>query len=291
MLPMKNILDIIQRVTFEGCDFLSKIGMSIFVMLIAIEFIKAAIDATSGRGFHIDKILYLYLFMAVFYAAFPFLQEALKQYAYDGCRLIYEKFGDKSFIVKPSTAVYSASIQAYLVAPFGAIIQAYKIALTLLIFVFAFLVATFASIVIDIVILSSFLTFEIVIASAPFFIPFFMSGETKHIGRQWMNNVLMCLLQLTMISIVLKMIEELNKFAYEYYFENLAGKLTIPGDIYMILFIPLLGLGLVWQAIRFSTMLFPPSGGFVGTAIGAPIAGAVGYAGHTVTRVIGGRKR
>jgi type IV secretory pathway VirB6-like protein len=149
-------------------------------------------------------------------------------------------------------------------------------------------VAIFVSIVIDIVIISAFLGFEIIIAAAPFFIPFFMSGETKHIGRQWMNNILMCLMQLVMISIVLKMMAELNKFAFEYYFKHLIGKQGILGDIYMIIFIPLLGLGLVWQSLSMAKMLFPPSGGFVGTAVGAPVAAAVGYVGHTAARAVSG---
>jgi hypothetical protein len=133
------------------------------------------------------------------------------------------------------------------------------------------------------------LSFEIIIAAAPFFIPFFMSGEVGHIGKQWVNNILMSMMQLAMLSVVLEMIARLNEFAVEYYSAHTIGK-GILKDMYVILFIPLLGLGLTWQALSLAKMMFPPSGGFVGTAIGAPIAAAVGYVGHTATRVVtGGR--
>ena len=93
-----------------------------------------------------------------------------------------------------------------------------------------------------------------------------------------------------MISIVLNIMEKLNKFAFEYYFKHIIGKQGIMGDIYMIIFIPLLGLGLAWQALSIAKMLFPPSGGFLGTAVGAPVAAAAGYVGHTAARVVtGGR--
>jgi hypothetical protein len=289
MLPMKDILTIIQTEIFTGCDFLSKIGMSIFVLLIAVEFIKAAIDATSGRGFNVDKILYLYLFMAVFYMFLPELQAVLKKYAYDGCTLIYADFGGKSLPVKPASLFYGMSHKMYMSGMGGAILQMFASVKNVLVLIFSLLIALIVSIVIDILIISTFLSFEIIIAAAPFFIPFFMSGEVGHIGKQWVNNILMSMMQLAMLSVVLEMIARLNEFAVEYYSAHTIGK-GILKDMYVILFIPLLGLGLTWQALSLAKMMFPPSGGFVGTAIGAPVAAAVGYAGHTAARVVtGGR--
>jgi len=291
MLPMKNILDIIQRVTFTGCDFLSKIGMSIFVMLLAVEFIKAAIDATSGRGFHVDKILYLYLFMAIFYAAFPTLQAVLKDYAYGGCRLIYAKFGVLNLPIKYSAERFVKSFLAacttnpiLLVASIGLLPITALLIIALLIF--SFLIAMVTAISIDVIIISAFLAFEIVIAAAPFFIPFFMSGELSHLGKQWVNNVLMHCVQLPLLAMILKLVNALNtEVAEAYLFDEVIGKLKF-WQLYEVIFIPLLGLGMIWQALSLAKMLFPPSGGFVGTAIGTPVAGAIGYTAHTFTRVI-----
>ena len=286
---MENILTIIQTEVFTGCKFLSKIGLSIFVMLMAVEFIKAAIDATSGRGFHIDKILYLYLFMAVLYMFLPELQAVLKKYAYEGCRQIYADFGGKSLPVKPASLFYGMSHKMHMTGMGGGILALFASAKNVLVLLFSLLIALIVAIVIDILIISTFLSFEIIIAAAPFFIPFFMSGETKHIGRQWMNNILMALMQLVMLSVVLEMIAKLNEFAVTYYSEHTIGKGVVK-DLYTILFIPLLGLGLTWQALNITKSLFPPSGGFVGTAVGAPVAAAAGYVGHTAARVVtGGR--
>ena len=287
MLPIEGILDVIQREIFAGCEFLSNVGMAFFVMFIAVEFIKSAIDATSGRGFTIDKILYLYLFMAVFYAAFPFLQDVLKDYAYEGCKLIYDKFGGLTLPIKPSLKMFGTLLKTILTDIIGLLLAPLTIAAVMFVLAFSLLIGLLAMIAIDIIVVSAFLSFEIIVAAAPFFIPFFISGELSHIGKQWVNNVLMCLMQLVLLAIVLKLVNELNDFATEYFTQRVIKKHYF-WDLYTVLFIPLLGLGLTWQSLNLTKMLFPPSGGFVGTAIGTPIVGAVGYTAHTVTRVVTG---
>ena len=294
-MDITKILDIIQREVFISCDFLSKIGMSIFVMLIAVEFIKAAIDATSGRGFHIDKILYLYLFMAVFYAFFPTLQAVLKQYAYEGCKLIYKEFGVLNMPIKISLSGLRKAFETACLTSPGMFVMSFlllpiTIQIVLFVFVFSFLIAMITVISIDVIIISAFLAFEIVIAAAPFFIPFFMSGEVSHIGKQWVNNVLMHCVQLPILAMILKLVNALNKeVAHDYLYNEVIGKLKF-WQLYEVVFIPLLGLGMIWQAMNLAKMLFPPSGGFVGTAIGTPVAGAIGYTAHAVTRLLTGGK-
>jgi type IV secretory pathway VirB6-like protein len=289
MLPINNILEIIQKEIFSGCDFLSKIGMAFFLMFIAVEFIKAAIEATSGRGFTIDKILYLYLFMAVFYWVFPALQSVLKDYAYEGCSYIYEEFGGLTMPIKPSWKMFITLFKTCMTDVVGLLLAPFTLVAIIFVLAFSFFVGLLAMIAMDIIVISAFLSFEIIIAAAPFFIPFFMSGEFSHIGKQWVNNILMCLMQLVLLAIVLKLVNEINAFASDYFIKQVIGKHFF-WDMYTVLFIPLLGLGLTWQSLNLTKMLFPPSGGFVGTAVGAPIAGAVGYTAHTVTRVFSGGK-
>lgn len=287
MLPIGNILKVIQDEIFSGCQVLSKIGMSLFVMFIAIEFIKAAIETTSGRGFTIDKILYLYLFMAVLYAGFPYLQDVIKDYAYEGCKQIYEGFGGFSMPIKPSLKMVWVFLKSLVTNPFGLITAPFTIIIAVIVFAVSILIALVAMIFMDVIVISAFLSFEIVVAAGLFFIPFFMSGELSHIGKQWVNNILMCLVQIVLLAIVLKLVDALNDFATEFFIINILDKRYL-WHVYTVLFIPLLGLGLMWQSLNLTKMLFPPSGGFVGTAIGGPFIGAVGYTAHTVKKMFTG---
>jgi hypothetical protein len=289
MLPMEEILKVIQKEIFSGCEVLSKIGLSLFVMFIAIEFIKAAIETTSGRGFTLDKILYLYLFMAVLYAGFPYLQQVLKDYAYEGCKLIYEEFGGVTLPIKPSWKMLGAFFKSFATNPFALVTAPLTMIITIFVFAVSLFIALVAMIFIDVIVISAFLSFEIVVAAGLFFIPFFMSGELSHIGKQWVNNILMCLVQLVLLAVVLKLVDALNVFATDFFIKNILGKRYL-WHVYTVLFIPFLGLGLIWQSLNLTKMLFPPSGGFVGTAIGTPFIGAVSYTAHTVTRVLSAAK-
>ena len=290
MMPIKTIMDVIQSGIFEGCKFLSNIGLSIFVMFIAIEFIKAAIDATSGRGFHLDKILYLYLFMAVFYATFPTLQAVLKNYAYEGCKQIYDQFGVLNLAVKPSFSKFGmAVVKGMMTNPLMFVGQIIMLPFNIIVYanmvVYSLIIGVITLMVIDVIVVSVFLTFEIVIAAAPFFIPFFMSKEVNHIGKQWLNNILMHCMQLPLLAVILKLGSDINSQVTEkFLYENVITKLQF-WKIVNIMFVPLLVLGMIWQALNLTKMLFPPSGGFIGTAIGAPIAGAVGYTVHSVQSI------
>jgi hypothetical protein len=284
MLPMKSILIIIQDEIFTGCAILAKIGAAFFIMFIAVEFIKGGIEATSGRGFTLDKILYLYLFLAILYTVYPHLQAILKDYAYDACIFIYDKFGGVTLPIKPSLSLFLKIFKSYVLNPIGLLLAPITVAVAMFVIVVSMLISLLAMIAIDVIVISAFLSFEIVVAAGLFFIPFFMSGELNHIGKQWLNNMLMCSIQLPVLAIVLKLVDALNSFAVDYFLKNVLGKHYI-WDTYGILFIPLLGLGLIWQSLNLTKMLFPPSGGFVGTGIGTPVVGAVSYTLHTAASV------
>lgn len=278
MLPIEEILEIMQHEVFLGCEFLSKIGMAFLLMFVVVELIKGGIEATSGRGFSLDKTLYLYLFLAILYAFYPQLQLELKKYAYEFCRIIYDDFGSMNFSVKPSFRIFTYIWDSIKANPFKALLTISLTLLgTVLIYVFSFLVALLSMIAIDIVVLGAFLGFEITLAAGPFFIPFLMSSDMSHIAKQWVNNILMYCVQFPLIALVLNMIEALNKVITEKVFlENFLGENQFL-DAYVVVFMPLLGLGLLWQTLNLSKMLFPPSGGFLGTNIGAPVAAGAAY--------------
>jgi hypothetical protein len=278
MLPINKILAIIQEEVFLGCEFLSKIGMAFLVMFIVVELIKGGIEATSGRGFSLDKTLYLYLFLAILYAFYPKLQFELKKYAYEFCEAIYKDFGSLNFSVNPTFEIFTHIWDSIKASPFKAILTLPITLLgTVLIYVFSFVVALLSMIAIDIVVLGAFLGFEITLAAGPFFIPFLMSSDMSHIAKQWVNNILMYCVQFPLIALVLKLVERLNtEVAQKIFYEQFVGKNQFL-DAYVVVFTPLLGLGLLWQALNLSKMLFPPSGGFLGTSIGAPVAAGAAY--------------
>jgi len=289
MLPINDILDVIQQEIFSGCAFLSKIGLAFLLLFIALEFIKGGIDATSGRGFTLDKTLYLYLFLAVVYSLYPQLQAELKTYGYRFCEYIYKNFGHLNVSVTPTLKIFQYLWAAYLANPFKTLLLLPVTILgSVLIFILAVLVAILSMIATDIVVLTAFLGFEFTLACVPFFIPFFMSGEMNHIAKQWVNNILMYCVEFPLIALVLRLVERLNEeVVNEVFLEDFIGKNQIL-DIYVVIFIPLLGLGMIWQAVAISKMLFPPSGGFISSSsIGAPVVAATAYTVRTVTKAVG----
>ncbi len=286
MLPIELVLRVMDLAIVAGCKFLSQIGIGFLIIFIAVEFIKAGIEATSGRGFSVDKVLYLYLFMAVFYAAYPTLQAVLKDYAFSACRYIYSEFGVLNMSIEPSIKIFNHVWDNLNTSPFVAVITAsLRILGCIIVYAISFVIALITMIVVDIVVLGAFFSFEVLLAAGPFFIPFFMSSNMSHLRKQWVNNLLMYCLQFPIIAMVLQLIKTLNyQVAFKLFVQNVIGKSQV-SYFYTVLFIPLLGLGLLWQALNITKMLFPPSGGFVGTSIGAPVMAAATYTAHTVTKV------
>ncbi|MCK4765263.1 MAG: type IV secretion system protein, partial [Candidatus Aminicenantes bacterium] len=234
MLPIKEILAVIQEEIMLGCHFLSKIGLAFFVMFIAVEFIKSGIEASSGRGFNLDKKLYLYVFLAILYAAYPELTWELKKYGYTFCEYIYSNFGRINISIEPSTKLFSELWSSIKINPFvGIVTLPFKLIGMGIAYILAYLISIIAFIVVDVIVLAVYMGFELVVAVGPFFIPFFMSEELRHIGKQWMNNIFMYLLQFPLIALVLRLVDELNVIAEKVFYQNFIGQSMIE-DLYVV---------------------------------------------------------
>ena len=267
-------------------------GLSILVVFIFVELLRLAFDWASGRPAQWDSKLVTLLLIGVLGVNWGRVEHFFWYITLDVAKLIYSQFPDVSNIfLKTMGYAEDASVLSII----GDIISEGPMGLVNVIVAgFSTLFVIIIFIIIDVYIIATFFCYCLLLASGLGFFPFLLSSEFKNIAIQWFNNLFVFFFQIICIAIVLRFIGSLQDIGIGS-FENLREGLNSFHNIYQMLLLPLVAIGLILVIPRFVRSLIP-AGGMSETTVLAPVmTGATfgfygGLRGASLIRGRGGHK-
>lgn len=267
-------------------------GLSILMVFIFVELLRLAFDWASGRPAQWDSKLATLLLIGVLGVNWNGVSHLFWNITMDVAKLIYGEFPSVSNIfTKTMGYAEDASGLSILLdtiskGPVGlvnAIVAAFASLFLIIIFI-----------VIDVYIIATFFCYCLLLASGLGFFPFLLSSEFRNIAVQWFNNVFVFFFQIICLAIVLRFIGSLQDIGLCSY-EKAREGLNSFYNIYQMLLLPLVAIGLILIIPRFVRSLIP-AGGMSETTVLAPVmTGATfgfygGLRGASMVRGRGGGK-